>query len=66
MSIIEDSKPWWTSKTVLSATAAIIAGFFGLTDADATEWAGLVTDVVTVFAGFGAIYGRKKAKRPIR
>lgn len=59
-------KPWWMSRAILGGAAAIIAGIFGLSSADAAQLAELGADLASVAGGALAVYGRIKATGKIR
>ena len=67
---MNNSKPWYTSKTIWGSLIAMFAGVgsaFGL-DIDAGLQAGLVDGILKVIAAAGsllAIYGRFSASRSI-
>jgi len=65
---MNDTKPWYMSRTVwgaLVAIAASIGGAFGLaiTEADQTEIADSVLQVVGALGGVLALYGRLSAEK---
>lgn len=62
---MSDAKPWWMSRAILGGAVAILAGFFGLSTADAVDLTKFLTDAGSLAGGALAIYGRIKAKRPI-
>lgn len=62
------SKPWWQSKTIIGAVAAILAAVLGMvlkTEVGTDELVEILTGIVTVVGGILAIYGRVKADTQI-
>jgi len=67
---MDDTKPWYMSRTVwgaLVAIAASIGGAFGImiTQADQVEIADTMLQIVGAVGGFLALYGRLSAQKII-
>ena len=61
------TKPWWQSKTMMGAAAAVVAGLLGLlgVDVDASTQDMIIQNIASIASTLGgllAAYGRVKAK----
>ncbi len=61
------SKPWWQSKTILSAFVVMLAGAFhlNLSMSDAGDIAGQLDSLITIVFALVAIFGRISSKSKI-
>lgn len=67
--VTDAGKPWWQSRTIIGAVAAILSAVLGLVlrsdVASSEDIAAILTAAGTVVGGVLAIYGRIKAEKPI-
>ena len=65
---MNESKPWWQSRTVIGALVVIVssaAGLYGI-QIDVGALTEIILQILALSGGVVAIYGRVKAERPIR
>ncbi|WP_421594545.1 hypothetical protein [Shinella sp. M27] len=67
----DETKPWYTSRTVWGALIAIAASLANaagieITAGDEGELADLLVSAAGVIGGLIAVYGRISARRPVR
>ncbi len=67
---MEETKPWYLSKSVIGGLVAVVASVAGIFhysigDADQAQLVELITGVVTLVGGVAAVVGRITASKKI-
>lgn len=65
--VFQDSKPWYTSRTILASIAVVVAQSLALTgiDVDSGMLTEVAVQVVSLVGGLIAVYGRFAADKRV-